>query len=94
MEQFPTAFNAAQKFDDDEVVDILEFGTPNMWQSEMVHLGFDTVVANSQELVEFCEHLEFHEDLNQKPEGCLNPARVAVNRALLCAAEVLPWGAV
>ena len=29
LEQFPTAFNATQKIDDDEVVDILEFGTSN-----------------------------------------------------------------
>ena len=31
LEQFPTAFNAAQKIDDDEVVDFLEFGTPNKY---------------------------------------------------------------
>ena len=42
LEQFPTAFNAAQKIYDDEIVDILEFGTPSKWQSEMVHLGFDS----------------------------------------------------
>ena len=34
LEWFPTVFNAAQKIDNDEVVDILEFGTPNKWQSE------------------------------------------------------------
>ena len=44
-----------------------------MWQSEMVHLGFDSAVANSQELVEFCERLEFDEDLNQKPEAMPKP---------------------
>ena len=43
-------FNATQKIDDDEIVDILEFGTPNKCQSEMVHLGFDSAVATSQEL--------------------------------------------
>ena len=73
LEQFPTAFNATQKIDDDEIVDILEFGTPNKWQSEMVHLGFDSAVATSQELVEFCERLEFDEDLNQKPEAMPKP---------------------
>ena len=72
-EQFPTAFNATQKIDDDEVVEILEFGTPNKWQSEMVHLGFHLAVANSQELLEFCERLEFDEDLNQKPEAMPKP---------------------
>ena len=30
LEWFPTAFNAAQKIDNDEVVDILEFGTPGI----------------------------------------------------------------
>ena len=39
LERFPTAFSVTQKIDDDEIVDILEFGTPNKWQSEMVHLG-------------------------------------------------------
>ena len=73
-------FNATQKIDEDEIVDILQFGTPNKWQSEMVHLGFDPAVANSQELVEFCERLEFDEDLNQKPEAMPNPARVAVTQ--------------
>ena len=42
-------------------------------QSEMVRLGFDSAVATSQELVEFCERLEFDEDLNQKPEAMPNP---------------------
>ena len=73
LEQFPTAFNAAQKIDDDEIVDILEFGTPNKWQSEQFHLGFDSAVAKSQELLEFYEHLELDEDLNQKPEVMPKP---------------------
>ena len=73
LKRIPTVFNATQKIDEDEIVDILEFGTPNKWQSEMVHLGFDSAVANSQELVEFCEHLEFDEDLNQKPEAMPKP---------------------
>ena len=69
LERFPTAFSVTQEIDDDDIVDILEFGTPNKWQSEMIQLGFDSAVTNSQELVEFCEHLEFDEDLNQKPAG-------------------------
>ena len=57
------------QIDEDKIVDILEFGTPDKWQSEMVRLGFDSAVANSQELLEICECLEFDEDLNQKPEA-------------------------
>ena len=73
LERFPTAFNAAQKIVDDQIVDILEFGTLNKWQNEMVCLGLDSVVANSQELVEFCEQLEFDEDLNEKPKAKPKP---------------------
>ena len=73
LERFPRTFNATQKIDDDEIVDILDFGTPNKWQNEMVHLSFDSAVANSQELVEFCEQLEFDEDLNEKPEAKPKP---------------------
>ena len=74
LERFPTVFNATQKIDEDEIVDILEFGTPNKWQSEMVCLVLDSAVATSQELVEFCERLEFDEDLNQKPEAMPKPS--------------------
>ena len=42
LERFPTVFISTQKIDDDEIVDILELGTPNKWQSEMVRLGFDS----------------------------------------------------
>ena len=41
----------------------------------MVQFGFDSVVANGQELVEFCECLEFDEDLNQKPEAMPKPGQ-------------------
>ena len=40
----------------------------------MVHLGFDLAVANIQELVEFCERLEFDEDSNQKPKAMPKPS--------------------
>ena len=39
----------------------------------MVHLGFDSAVATSQELVEFCERLEFDEELNHRPEAMPKP---------------------
>jgi hypothetical protein len=63
LAKFPSDFSDAQKIDDEEIVDILEFGTPNKWQYEMVRLGFDSATATSQALVEFCERLEFTEEL-------------------------------
>jgi hypothetical protein len=64
LARFPSDFNDAQKIDDEEIVDILEFGTPNKWQYEMVRMGFDSATATSQQLVEFCERLEFTEEVS------------------------------
>ena len=72
LAKFPSNFNDAQKIEEEELVDILEFGTPNKWQFEMVRMGFDSATSTSQELVEFCERLEFTEELSnghEKPEA-------------------------
>jgi len=38
------AFNATQCLSDDEIVDILLFGTPKSWQQEMDRQGFDPLM--------------------------------------------------
>jgi hypothetical protein len=63
LDRFPAGFED-QKLDDEEVLDILEFATPNGWQREMVRQGFDASQATDQDLVEFCERLEFYENGN------------------------------
>ena len=68
LARFPSNFNDAQKIDEEELVDILEFGTPNKWQYKMVCMGFDSATSTSQELVEFCERLEFTEELSNSHE--------------------------
>ena len=44
----PLGFVATQKLDEDELADLMELGTPNKWQKEMI----------SHALVEFCERIE------------------------------------
>jgi hypothetical protein len=61
LARFPAKFNESQKLDDEELMDLLEFAIPNGWQREMVLQGFDASKASIQELVEFCERLEFYE---------------------------------
>ena len=92
LARFPSNFSDDQKIEDEELVDILEFGTPNKWQYEMVCMGFDSATTTSQELVEFCERLEFTEELSnghEKPEAKPKPGPSGGNAALLCAAKVL-----
>lgn len=45
----------------DELMDIVEYSTPSMWQKAMAMHGFDPVLHTPQEFVEFCECLEFTE---------------------------------
>jgi hypothetical protein len=63
LERFPNSFNAAQKLEEEEITDILEFGTPKTWQKELVKQGMDSTEMTTHEMVEFCERLEFIEDL-------------------------------
>ena len=64
-------YTAMNKFDDNELCDIVEFGSPPVWQNMMLIQGFDIINHTLDELVEFCEHLESVEELydaHMKPE--------------------------
>ena len=75
LARFPPAFNITQKKTEGELVDILHAGTPKKWQGDMVHLGFDSITATSQNLLEFCERMEFMEEIvgEQKPHYEVKP---------------------
>jgi hypothetical protein len=56
--EFPPAFNVTQKIDDDEMKDLLEFSIPWQWRIEMVKQAFRPVEHTIPEIMEFCEHQE------------------------------------
>jgi hypothetical protein len=60
LAHFPGSFNVEQKLEEEEIINILEFGVPLKWQDQMVLQGFDPTEdgRTSQDLVEFCERLE------------------------------------
>jgi hypothetical protein len=60
LKQFPP-FEYNQELDEDEIIDILEFGIPHSWQNYMVLQGFDPMESTLAELVDFCERREFTE---------------------------------
>ena len=61
LPKFPTAMPgqaAVGKLDDDEVVDIMEFGVPRSWQRKMVEHDFDVMTASIHDFVDFCDRME------------------------------------
>jgi hypothetical protein len=64
---YPMMDDAKKKpegLDDDELLDLLEYGCPNSWQKEMVKQGFDTTNATIPTFCEFCERIEKCESID------------------------------
>jgi hypothetical protein len=49
---------APSKLEDDEILDLLEFGVPNSWQRNMILQDFDPLRNSIKDFVSFCERLE------------------------------------
>ena len=62
--RLPPNFNNAQKIPNDELVDILLFGTPKSWQREMDRQGFDPLTHTAQQVIDFMERIEMTEDFD------------------------------
>ena len=62
LEQFPP-FDEEQNLPDDEVMEHAEFAIPNSWQNQMVMHNFNTVENSMADFIEFCERLEFTENM-------------------------------
>ena len=60
-------FNPNQNLSDDEMIDVLLFGTPKSWQAEMDRQGFDPVLSAPSAVVEFMENIEAAEAATFKP---------------------------
>jgi len=60
----PAVFNNTQCLGDDEIVDVLLFGTPKSFQQEMDRQGIDPMSKTPTELVQFMEHIEMFEDFD------------------------------
>ena len=66
LREFPTANGeAAQPLDEDEILDLLEFGVPNSWQKKFTMHQFDPQAHTVMEFVEFCERIEATEDTSE-----------------------------
>ena len=64
-----------QKLDDDEVIDLMEFGVPRAWQRKMEEHNFDSTNTTIGEFLLFCERMERIEVGDDKPRHKDQPAR-------------------
>ena len=58
-------FGEDQTLSDDEIMDIILFGTPKSWQREMDRQGYDPMDHTTAELVDFLEQIESSEEFDQ-----------------------------
>lgn len=61
LPKFPTTapgMPAPAKLEDDEIVDIMEFGVPRHWQQKMVEHDFDVMTSSIHEFIDFCDRME------------------------------------
>ena len=64
-----------QKLDDDEVIDLMEFGVPRAWQKKMEEHDFDSTNTTIGEFLAFCERMERIEVSDDKSRHKDQPAR-------------------
>lgn len=60
LEEFPLKSDGSQptKLPEDEILDILEYGSPGSWQTQFLLQGYDPQELSLQEFVNFCRILE------------------------------------
>jgi len=76
LNEYLALFNqrgAANKLQDDEIMEHLHFSIPNRWQKEMIMHGFEPIEKSIDDFLEFCERLEVAEQIyeatHKKPAG-------------------------
>ena len=62
--RLPPSYSNAAILSDDEIIDILLFGTPKSWQREMDRQGFDPLTKSPAKVVAFMEQIEASEDFD------------------------------
>ena len=58
-----------QKLDDDEIIDLMEFGVPRSWQKKMEEHNFDSTNTTIGEFLAFCERMERIETMDNAKSG-------------------------
>jgi len=62
--KLPPKFDETQSLAEDEIVDILVYGTPKSWQKELDRQGFDPLGHTPMEIVAFMERIKASEEFD------------------------------
>lgn len=62
-------FDVTNKFRDDELIDIISYGTPKSWAKEMDRQGFDPMDKNIEDVIAFMEQLEASDDFDRNHDS-------------------------
>ena len=62
-------YRADQNLSDEEILDIVLFGTPKFWHKEMDRQGFDPMNHDINQVVDFMEQIEAAEDFDPNPKN-------------------------
>jgi hypothetical protein len=69
LSEFPPAFSITQRLSDDDFVEIVEYGIPHSWRTKMAEHGFVPVNHTLIEMIEFCNKMEYAEEMTGKNVG-------------------------
>lgn len=66
LSEFPPAFSISQRIPDEDFVEVVEYGIPNSWRTKMAEHGFVPVNHSLAEIIEFCNKMEYAEEMTGK----------------------------
>ena len=80
--EFPPNFSETQKLSEEDFIEIIEYGIPQSWRAKMVEQGFIPIQHYLAEIIEFCEKMEYAEEMIGTPNKTKNnsyPGRTGQN---------------
>jgi hypothetical protein len=63
LSEFPPSFSRTQRVSDEDFVEVIEYRIPHSWRTKMAEQGFVPVNHTLAEIVEFCNKMEYAEEM-------------------------------
>ena len=74
-------FTPTQKMSDDELLDIILYGTPRSWHKEMERQGFDPMLGGVDDTLEMMERMEATDDFDGTPSKSPHQGKQSSNNS-------------
>ena len=66
LSECPPAYSKTQRILDEDFVEVIEYGIPYSWRAKMAEQGFVPVNHTLTEIIEFCNKMEYAEEMTGK----------------------------